>query len=212
MTRTMQVVTIEIGAMGENCYIVSSEQGNVVVIDPGGDVEQILRKAEENGWKIQKILLTHGHFDHVSGVKALKDATGAEIYIHSADREMLTDPQENLAALFGMEYLPVFADTVVSEGDRIALDELSFTVLHTPGHTSGSVCYLAERTLFSGDTLFAGSIGRTDFPNGSDLQLSRSLQRLAALEGDYTVLSGHGEKTTLNWERTNNPYLQMLRG
>lgn len=208
----MQVVTIEIGAMGENCYIVSSERGNAVVIDPGGDADRILRKAEEHGWKIQKILLTHGHFDHVSGVKALKDATGAEIYIHSADQGMLTDPRENLAALFGMEYLPVSADTVVSEGEVIALDELSFTVLHTPGHTPGSVCYLAERTLFSGDTLFAGSIGRTDFPNGSDLQLSRSLQRLAALEGDYTVLSGHGEKTALEWERKSNPYLQTLRG
>jgi len=208
----MKVITITIGMMDENCYIVVSDQGNAAVIDPGGEAERILSYIEKNGLTVTKLLLTHGHFDHLLALKALKDATGAEICIHEADRRMPERAEENLAALFGTGYQPVSADRLLQDGDTVSVDEITFTVVHTPGHTPGSVCYRAEGILFSGDTLFAGSIGRTDFPNGSYAEMEASLKKLTALEGDYTVLSGHGEKTTLDWERQHNPYIRMQKG
>ncbi len=207
----MNIITIETNGFGENCYIVTSDQGNAAVIDPGGKAEEILSYLGKNGLTAKKILLTHGHFDHIAAVWELKQATGAEIAVHELDGEMLTSPVKNLAAMFGEDYRPVAADVLLQDGDRAVLDELVFQVIHTPGHTPGSVCFLVGETLFSGDTLFAGSIGRTDFPNGSYAQISESLKRLEALEGDYTVLSGHGEQTTLDRERNCNPYLRMLR-
>lgn len=206
----MNIITIETNAFGENCYIVASAKGNAAVIDPGGKADEILAYLKSNDLSVKKILLTHGHFDHVAAVCRLKDATGAEICIHESDGQMLTSAEQNLAAMFGESYQPVQPDLLLRDGDKITLDELAFTVLHTPGHTPGSVCYLMDETIFSGDTLFAGSIGRTDFPGGSYSQLSGSLKRLTALEGDYAVLSGHGEQTTLEHERAANPYLRML--
>ncbi len=203
----MKIITFEIAQMGENCYLIATEEGNAAVIDPGGEANRILRYAEQNGFKIQKILLTHGHFDHILGVKELKDATAAKLYIHEADAVMLASGEENLASYFGAEYLPVTPDHTLVDGETITLDELCFTVLHTPGHTPGSVCYQLGQTLFTGDTLFAGSIGRTDFPKSSPLAMMQSLRKLTALTADYKILSGHGDPTTLSWERDHNPYI-----
>lgn len=208
----MKVIALALGMMEENCYIVASDSGNATVIDPGGEADRILGYAEKNGLRIEKILLTHGHFDHVLAVKEIKDATDATIYIHELDQKMLESAEENLGLLFGIAYQPVSADVLLSDGDTVTMDELTFRVLHTPGHTPGSVCYLTEGTIFSGDTLFSGSIGRTDFPNGNSAQMNGSLQKLIALSGGYTVLSGHGEKTTLEWERKNNPYIRLKKG
>ena len=206
----MEIISMQVGPLGVNCYLVVSEEKNAAVIDPGGNAEQILRYLSVNGLTVKKILLTHGHIDHVGAVKALKEATGADICIHSLDHNMLLDAEENLAALFEMEYCPVAADVLLTDGDRIVVDEISFTVMHTPGHTPGSSVFLTEQTMFSGDTLFCRSVGRTDFPGGNYRELLNSLKKLNALTGDYTVLSGHGEKTTLDWERSENVYFQML--
>ncbi len=203
----MKTVMLPVGAMEANCYIVASEQGNAVAIDPGAEPERILEYLRSNGLSVNKILLTHGHFDHIGGVKRIKEETGAELCVHEADAGMLESAAKNMAALFRVPYTPVKADRLLRDGDTIMLDELCFTVLHTPGHTPGSVSYLIGETLFSGDTLFRESIGRTDFPGGDSREMTESLKKLCALPGDYTVLSGHGEKTTLSWEREHNPYL-----
>ena len=210
MTVKMEIVSMQVGPLGVNCYLVISAEKNAAVIDPGGNAESILQYLNANGLTMKKILLTHGHIDHIGAVKALKEATNAKIYIHEQEGQMLLEAAENLALLFEIDYEPVSADVLIKDGDCIELDELRFAVLHTPGHTRGSVVFLIERTMFSGDTLFCHSIGRTDFPGGSYQELTESLHKINALDGDYTILSGHGEKTTLNREREENVYLQML--
>ena len=203
----MKIIVMQVGMLSVNCYIVVSDSQNAAVIDPGGEAERILDYLQTNKLTLKRILLTHGHIDHIGAVKVLKDRTGAEIYIHDLDAEMLNDPVKNLASPFRMAYQPVSPDHTFSDGSRISLDEITFTVMHTPGHTKGSSVFLTGTTMFSGDTLFQGSIGRTDFYGGDYEVMQRSLKKLSELEPDYTVLSGHGEKTTLGEEKKYNPYL-----
>ena len=203
----MKIIVMQVGMLSVNCYIVVSDSQNAAVIDPGGEAERILDYLQTNKLTLKRILLTHGHIDHIGAVKVLKDRTGAEIYIHDLDAEMLNDPVKNLASPFRMAYQPVSPDHTFSDGSRISLDEITFTVMHTPGHTKGSSVFLTGTTMFSGDTLFQGSIGRTDFYGGDYETMQRSLKKLSELETDYTVLSGHGEKTTLGEEKKYNPYL-----
>lgn len=203
----MKIIVMQVGMLSVNCYIVVSDSQNAAVIDPGGEAERILDYLQTNKLTLKRILLTHGHIDHIGAVKVLKDRTGAEIYIHDLDAEMLNDPVKNLASPFRMAYQPVSPDHTFSDASRISLDEITFTVMHTPGHTKGSSVFLTGTTMFSGDTLFQGSIGRTDFYGGDYEAMQRSLKKLSELETDYTVLSGHGEKTTLGEEKKYNPYL-----
>ena len=203
----MKIIVMQVGMLSVNCYIVVSDSQNAAVIDPGGEAERILDYLQTNKLTLKRILLTHGHIDHIGAVKVLKDRTGAEIYIHDLDAEMLNDPVKNLASPFRMAYQPVSPDHTFSDGSRISLDEITFTVMHTPGHTKGSSVFLTGTTMFSGDTLFQGSIGSTDFYGGDYEAMQRSLKKLSELETDYTVLSGHGEKTTLGEEKKYNPYL-----
>lgn len=203
----MKIIVMQVGMLSVNCYIVVSDSQNAAVIDPGGEAERILDYLQTNKLTLKRILLTHGHIDHIGAVKVLKDRTGAEIYIHDLDAEMLNDSVKNLASPFRMAYQPVSPDHTFSDASRISLDEITFTVMHTPGHTKGSSVFLTRTTMFSGDTLFQGSIGRTDFYGGDYEAMQRSLKKLSELETDYTVLSGHGEKTTLGEEKKYNPYL-----
>lgn len=203
----MKIAVMQVGLLNVNCYIVMSEQQNAAVIDPGGEAERILDYLQANRLTLKKILLTHGHIDHIGAVKALKEQTNAEIYIHELDAEMLNDTVKNLAAPFRMDYQSVASDHTFSDGSKITLDEISFTVMHTPGHTKGSSVFLSGTTMFSGDTLFQGLIGRIDFYGGDYEAMQRSLKALGSLETDYTVLSGHGDRTTLDEEKKNNPYL-----
>ena len=166
----MKMVVMQVGMLGVNCYIVVSDSQNAAVIDPGGEAERILDYLQANKLTLQKILLTHGHIDHIGAVKALKERTGAEIYIHASDAEMLSDPVKNLASPFRMAYQPVSPDHTFSDGSQISLDEITFTVMHTPGHTKGSSVFLTGTTMLSGDTLFQGSIGRIDFYGGAGLR------------------------------------------
>lgn len=205
----MKVISIgPISAFGTKCYLVVNEINNAVLVDAPDDAEFIVDTAKKNNCQIKKILLTHGHCDHIGAAAQIQKMTECEVYIHENDAKKLSDSMGNLSAFFGLMTVEKVSDfKTVKDGDKITLDELEFQVIHTPGHTSGSVCYVIEDTMFSGDTLFNLSIGRTDMPDGSMSTLSQSLKKLKDLEKNYTVYPGHMDKTTLDFERENNPYL-----
>ncbi len=195
----LHIQTLTVGQYETNCYMLYTDESRAcVVIDPGYEPETVLRAVKALDRQVAAILLTHGHFDHVGGVKALFAQTDCDIYICPADCQM---PESMTAG-------PISYTNSYAEGATLSLAGMELRVLHTPGHTPGSVCLVCENNLFSGDTLFAGSCGRTDLPCGSWEELVKSLQRLKALPGDYTVYPGHGEKTTLSAERQYNPYMR----
>ena len=180
---------LSVGELSTSCYIVWDDAADTcVVIDPGAEPERI-RKACE-GRKIEAILLTHGHFDHIGGVKELA-RDGAEIVIHQADAPMLQSAELNVSWLAGMHVTAPEATRTVNEGDMLRYAGVTFNVLHTPGHTPGSVCYQAEERLFTGDTLFQFGYGRTDLPGGSMQQLAESLRRLQPLARECEIYPGH---------------------
>ena len=204
----MNVTYFSVGGLGTNCYIVSDDSGRAAIIDPGGDAQRILDAVQVNNLTVDYILLTHAHFDHIMAVEELSEAMGAQILVGAGDAPMLYDAQLNLSAMvFPSQAVEVTAHRLLFDRETIHIGNTELTVMETPGHTRGSVCYVGDGVLFSGDTLFAGSIGRTDLPGGDMTVLRRSLMRLAALEGDYTVYPGHGEETTLSCEKAANPYL-----
>ena len=195
----MKVYTLPLGAYQTNCYIIHEESSKTCcVIDPGYEPQTVLDKATSLGLTVEAILLTHGHFDHVGGVKEIAAETGCRVYLCPEDLSM--PPMFTAGKLF---YTHTYG-----EGDTLSLAGLTIHVIHTPGHTPGSVCLLIENTLFSGDTLFAGSCGRTDLPGGSWSAIQKSLRRLASFETNYWVRPGHRESTTLAEEKRYNPYLK----
>ncbi len=203
----MQVNTIQVGALQTNCYILRTADGSAAIIDPGDDADRVLQYIRMEGLSVKGIWLTHGHYDHISAVNALKKALGCPVVACRAESGLLADAGQNLSLAFTGQPLSVNADVLYSDGDTFDFADETVLVLHTPGHTSGSCCYVIGDLLFSGDTLFQSSIGRTDFPTGDVTAMRLSLNRLAALDGDYTVLAGHGPATLLSTERKFNPYL-----
>ena len=194
----MQIITMPVGAYQTNCYMVWGEGDKCVLIDPGYEANALLEQTEKQGKTVEAILLTHGHFDHVGAVRDIVADTDCDVYI--CDKE-LSLPE-------GLTAGKLYYTHTYDEGDTLNLAGLTFRVLHTPGHTPGGVCLLCGEAMFSGDTLFAGSMGRTDFPGGDYATIARSLGRLKNLPGDYKVFPGHGEDTTLDFERKTNPYLR----
>lgn len=206
----IKVESLPLGPVGANTYIVTDEaSGLSAVIDCGAYTPQLREKLRDK--TVKYIMLTHGHYDHILGVYDLKQATGAEVLIHKDDANCLYDSMASLAFYnYGQAQQPLKADRVLTEGDRIELGQTVFRVMNTKGHTEGSVLYIdeADRVIFSGDTLFAGSYGRTDLPGGDDGKMLNSLRRIKAIEGDYKIFTGHDQSTTLEEERKFNVYLR----
>ena len=202
------------GSLGEHIYILGADgTKDVVVIDPG-EAKPALDALQKDGLNCVAVLLTHGHFDHIGGVRALKDAYNAPIYIHEADANMLKSNRMSLAVLTGDLVKPAEPDVLLHGGETLVLAGLKLDVIHTPGHTKGGVCFAlkSDRKLFVGDTLFLEGSGRTDFPGGSEKELYHSIaDKLFTLESDFDVYCGHEEDTTLEHERRNNPFVQMGR-
>lgn len=208
----LKVKSLPVGMLMTNCYVITDEaSGMSAVIDPGElspALDDILTKI---GYEtIKYLILTHGHYDHIGGTNDILNKSGctAEVAVCADDVPLLSDNYLNLSELFTDAPLkPVKADIALNDGDIITLGESNLRVMQTPGHTKGSVCLIGDGVIFSGDTLFMLSMGRTDFPTGSSKQLMESLKRLSELEGDYIVYPGHNDRTTLSYERKNNPYV-----
>ena len=201
----MIVHTLPLGAYQTNCYIVQNG-ANCVIIDPGYEPDTILRFLQAQNLTADAILLTHGHFDHVGAVEKLVEATGCTLWMSEGDWSQKRNP---ITAYFYPIANCDFTEVqFCEEGEEIPAAGLSFSVMATPGHTHGSVCYRCGDALFSGDTLFAGSCGRTDLPGGNWATIQESLLRLAELPENLTVYPGHGEATTIEKEKRQNPYLR----
>jgi hydroxyacylglutathione hydrolase len=197
-----------VGPLQANCYILGCERTRqAAVIDPGGDSNRILMALSKDELRLVYIINTHGHFDHTSDNKRLKEVTGAQLIIHRADASMIVN-QSRQGEMWGMELENSPApDRYVDENDVITFGDLSLKVLHTPGHSSGGICLVTDKMVFVGDTLFAGSIGRTDFPGGDYEGLIRNVrQKIFTLGDDVVIYPGHGPRTTVGQEKRTNPF------
>lgn len=202
----LNVHTLTLGLYQTNTYLIHDRLSqSCVVIDPGYDARRILAEVSGLGLTIGAIFLTHGHFDHVGAVEELVEATHCPLWMHRADWAQFPSPL--IAHFYPLANCDFTEVRFLEDGKPIKEAGMTFTPLHTPGHTAGSVCLLCENALFTGDTLFAGSCGRTDLPGGDECALSRSLMRLRALEEDCRVYPGHGAASTLAQEKQENPYL-----
>lgn len=196
-----------VGSLEVNCYILADEESlDALVIDPGDEDDRILDVIKRKDLKLKYIINTHAHFDHVGVNQSLKDATGAEILIHESDKELLRHAGDQ-AFLYGLDVPPSNADIFLKDGDDIIVGKIKLKVIHTPGHSEGGICLLGEGFVFTGDTLFAGSVGRTDFPGGDQVKLLESIRkRLALLPDNTRVYPGHGPETKIGEEKKYNPF------
>lgn len=211
----MNYYRLPIGPLQANCYVLIDEKSKeAAVIDPGDCTAELvdLLKSKEIS-KVKYILLTHGHLDHILGVPCVKTVvTDAQVAVHENDAVYIKEPDANLSiAELPYEPQPCEPDILLHDGDKLYLGETEIEVLATPGHSRGSVCYKCEDLIFSGDTLFCMTYGRTDFPGGSESDMRSSFEKLMALQGDYTVLPGHNRATQLSYERTHNRFMRRLR-
>ncbi|MBQ8503654.1 MAG: MBL fold metallo-hydrolase [Clostridia bacterium] len=209
---SLQLKSFAPGMVAANSYIIKDlESGEAAIIDSGvynNRFESIIQSMGIE--KLKYILLTHGHFDHIMGVQRLKKHFGGEIVIHEMDAVCLSDSKKSLAAGWGFMCPAFEADKTVKDGDILYLGGEKIEVIHTPGHTVGSVCYKTDKILFSGDTLFHMTCGRTDFPGGSMDEMMNSMKKLCAIEGEHRVCPGHNGETTLSFEKSNNPYMKGI--
>ena len=208
----MRVKQMMVGMMGVCCYIVACDKtGEAVIIDPGGNEDEILSACQQENLKVKYIVNTHGHPDHVCGNRQLKEATGAEIVMHSADADFFS--QSSVEQFFSQLGLPASppVDKRVEDGDTLTFGNETLKVILTPGHTPGGICLYSHPNLFTGDTLFAGGVGRTDFPGGNTQQMMTSIkERLLSLPPDTIVWPGHGyggDRSTIGQEKTGNPFI-----
>lgn len=207
----MTIRTLCLGGLDTNCYLIWDANGSAIVIDPADEAEKILAVIEDEHLTVGAVVLTHAHFDHMLAAEKVCAHTGAPLYVGKQDEAALCDPIRNLSGVFQMcPPLCIRANKTLSEGEQLLVGELSFTVLETPGHTTGCICLLGDGVLFAGDTLFYDSIGRVDFPGGDIPAMMESLKRLMTLPAETVVYSGHGPSTTIGREVKSNPYLQRI--
>lgn len=202
---------LRIGELGTNCYIFGdSKTKEVAVVDPADEGSVILDSINKNEYKVKYIIITHGHFDHIGEVEFIKKETGAKVLIHRIDNELIEDPEKNMSA-YGFTLagaIKATADRLLEDGDEISLGENSFKIIHTPGHTMGSICILYEDSLFSGDTLFKETVGRTDLPNANPSEMQKSIKKLMNLNDNIKVFPGHGDSSEMGHEKMYNPFMK----
>ena len=207
----IKVGKITLGVCATNCYFLYKEGTNrVIFVDPAEQGGTIYQKLQDAGFEVAGILLTHGHFDHIWGLAELQKRSNVKVYAYEGEKELLGNTGMNLSSDFGRE-CTVEADVYLKDNEKVTIEDMTFEVIATPGHTSGSCCYYFEedKILISGDTLFLESVGRTDFPTGSASTLVRSVkERLLGLPEDVRVYPGHGESTTVGYEKIHNPFCQ----
>jgi hydroxyacylglutathione hydrolase len=206
----LEIIRIAAGIYAANCYIVySTNTMDGVIIDPGGDVDDIIKVVEDKGIKIIGIILTHGHADHIGGLEDLKEKLDVDIMIHEDDREMLADADVNLSNIMAMDSVEIEPDIILNDGDTINIGDKEILVIHTPGHTKGGICLKIEDNIITGDTLFQGSIGRTDLYGGDFNAIINSIKSKLMIYKDETkIFPGHGAPSTIGDERVNNPYIK----
>ncbi len=200
-----------LGAFGTNCYIVETNSKSAVLIDAPCQPKRILSAVNDLCLTLKAILLTHGHCDHIEAVNSIVSKTGCKVYIHEGDASMLTDKMLSLAGYFGTPFIGFEGANTLTDGDTVTVDDVTFKVISTPGHTKGSVCYVLDDIIFSGDTLFYNSIGRTDFPGGDYKTILSSIAKLKTLGKNFVVHPGHERSTDLYFEFETNPFLNDLR-
>ena len=202
---------LSVGMMDSNCYIIGCEETREgAIVDPGADAKRILKKVEELGLKIVAVILTHGHIDHIGALSDVREATGAPVMIHADDAPQLTDAGKNLSVYVGSKVSTKAAVRLLQDNDKIEVGKITLEVIHTPGHTRGGISIkCAPEILITGDTLFAGSIGRSDFPGGNHAQLISSIKtRLLIFPDETRVYPGHGPSSTIGEEKRFNPFLR----
>ena len=205
----MEVIKIMLGDLQTNCYILVNDNKECTIIDPGSESEKVIELLELQGLALKGILITHGHFDHIGGVKGLQERYGVEIYAHNGESEMMANANLNLSKMFSGNPIECKASKFLKDGDRLELGEgFSFEVIEVPGHTSHSLCFLHSKGhMFTGDTLFAGGIGRTDLYDGSPRDLMVNIrEKLFALDSNIKIYPGHGTSSTIGLEKETNPY------
>lgn len=202
-----QIKSITLGELGNNCYLITDQASGLSALVDCTDDSKEMRDFIGSA-KLEYILLTHGHFDHIGGVAAISRDYGAKVVISAQDASMLSSGKASLSAFFGIKQDKITPDLTVSEGSSLMLGETQIKVLATPGHTKGGVCYLLKDCIFTGDTLFFCSCGRTDFPGGSSKEIMQSLKRLATLEDSLKVYPGHDRPSTIAFEKANNPFMR----
>jgi len=199
---------IVVGPLEENTYIIGDEVTNqAIVVDPGDESDRIIEIIKERGLQVHTIICTHTHFDHVGAVGDIKKATGARILIHKEDQQVYETAKDH-AAFWGYDFDDIpQPDGFIDEGDDIQVGDIKFRVMHTPGHSPGGICLYGGGVLITGDTLFKGSVGRTDFPGGSMEELKKSFRRLLGLPEGTKIFSGHGPETTVGMEKRTNYFV-----